>query len=63
MSHQEKTIQSYVVGFVSCILLTLMAFALVEKRLLTETNLYIGLAILAIAQLFVQSVCFLRLKY
>src|SRR5690348_8993633 len=71
MSHHEakieqvsgqKTIQSYVIGFVLCVILTLMAFALVEMRLLTDANLYIALAMLAMAQLFVQSICFLRLN-
>ncbi len=71
MSHHEitvahesgkKTIQSYVVGFVLSIMLTLIAFALVEKRLLSNAFLYASLAALAITQLFAQSICFLRLN-
>lgn len=71
MSHHEeiveygsgkKTLTSYVLGFVLCILLTLVAFALVQMRLLSDVNLYISLTALAIIQLFVQSVCFLRLN-
>lgn len=58
----KKTLSAYVSGLLLCILLTLAAFALVEKRLFTDTYLYISLATLAIVQLFVQVVCFLRLN-
>lgn len=72
MSHQhetqveyggkQKTFAAYIFGYILCILLTLAAFALVEVRVLTDTYLYFSLAALAIAQLFVQSICFLRLN-
>ena len=58
----QKTLQSYVVGFVLCMILTIMAFCLVGMKLLTGASLYIALAALAIVQLFVQSICFLRLN-
>lgn len=58
----QKTLSSYVVGIILCIVLTLIAFGLVEKRLLTDTMLYITLSALAIVQLLVQSICFLRLN-
>lgn len=58
----QKTLKAYLLGLASCIVLTLIAFGIVEKRLLSDVNLYIALSVLAITQLFVQSVCFLRLN-
>lgn len=58
----EKTLKSYVLGLILCIILTFIAFAFVQKQLLSATGLYITLSILAIVQLFVQSVCFLSLN-
>ncbi len=58
----KKTIGSYVTGLILSLLLTLAAFGLIEKRILSDTHLYIALAVLAITQLFVQSMCFLRLN-
>jgi cytochrome o ubiquinol oxidase operon protein cyoD len=60
--HDEKTFGSYVLGLVLCITLTLAAFGIVEYRLLDDTHMYLSLGALAIAQLFVQSICFLRLN-
>lgn len=57
-----KTLTAYVTGLVLCILLTLVAFAAVEYRFVDGAALYIGLSVLAIAQLIVQVVCFLRLN-
>lgn len=57
-----KTLQSYVLGFSLSLILTLMAFALVQLRLVSTTGLYVSLGILALAQLMVQSLCFLRLN-
>lgn len=72
MSHQheismehgagKKTLASYVVGFLLCVLLTFIAFGLVKTHVLADSSLYIALAVLAIVQLFVQTVCFLRLN-
>ena len=58
----QKTIQAYVLGFVLCLILTILAFSLVGMKLLAGVSLYVALAALAIIQLFVQSVCFLRLN-
>lgn len=58
----QKTLSSYVLGLILSLLLTLMAFGLIEHRILNNTHLFIALAVLAIAQLFVQSICFLRLN-
>lgn len=58
----QKTFQSYVAGFFFSLFLTLIAFGLVLEKVLTAQYLYISLAILAIAQLMVQSYCFLRLN-
>lgn len=57
-----KTLQSYVVGFILCLVLTFLSFGLIGTHLLTDTNLYIALATLAIVQLLVQSICFLGLN-
>ncbi|RDI43398.1 cytochrome o ubiquinol oxidase subunit IV [Aquicella lusitana] len=72
MSHQhekmmgqasgQKTLSGYITGLALSIILTLLAFGIVEKRLLSDANLYIALTVLAVAQLFVQSICFLRLN-
>lgn len=61
-SSERKTLKAYVIGFVLCIALTMVAFTLVGKHLLSTDDLYISLAGLAVVQLFVQSICFLRLN-
>lgn len=58
----QKTLTSYVTGLILSLILTLIAFGLIEKRILSNNYLYISLAALAITQLFVQSICFLRLN-
>ena len=57
-----KTLGAYITGLVLCIILTLAAFGIIEKRVFSDTNLYIAVSVLAIVQLFVQSICFLRLN-
>lgn len=57
-----KTFGAYLTGLIFCIILTVAAFGLVEKRLLTDTYLYIAISALAVVQLIVQSICFLRLN-
>ncbi|OGT52196.1 MAG: cytochrome o ubiquinol oxidase subunit IV [Gammaproteobacteria bacterium RIFCSPHIGHO2_12_FULL_42_13] len=59
----QKTLRSYLIGFILSITLTLMSFSLIEVRFITSTYLYISLAALAITQLLVQSICFLGLNY
>lgn len=58
----QKTLPAYVFGLVFCIILTLIAFWLVEKKPFSDEQLYISLAALAIIQLLVQALCFLRLN-
>lgn len=57
-----KTLKSYVIGFVLSLLLTLMAFGFVGEHLFTERMLYVLLVALALLQLFVQVVFFLRMN-
>jgi len=61
----HKTLTSYLVGFILCVILTLIPFGLVAFRnlhTLTVPQLYFSLAAFAIIQLYVQVVCFLRLN-
>ncbi len=58
----KKTLASYIVGFLLCLILTFIAFGLVKMHVLADVYLYISLAALAIIQLFVQTICFLRLN-
>jgi cytochrome o ubiquinol oxidase operon protein cyoD len=58
----KKTLKSYLVGFVLCLILTLASFAVAGKPLLNTVQSYIVLGVLAVAQLFVQVICFLRLN-
>ena len=58
----KKSLQSYIVGFGLSLALTLFSFYCVEKRLFTDLHLYVVLTILAITQLLVQSICFIRLN-
>jgi cytochrome o ubiquinol oxidase operon protein cyoD len=61
-THNQKTIQSYTVGFIVSLLLTLTAFGLVEFHFISTTYLYVSLGLLALTQLVVQAVCFIRLN-
>jgi len=57
-----KTLRAYVTGLVLCVILTLAAFGIIDKRMFSESTLYIAVSVLAVIQLFVQSICFLRLN-
>lgn len=59
----QKTLSSYLMGFGLSIFLTLAAFGIVASKQLTHTQVYITLLVLALIQLLVQSVCFLRLNF
>lgn len=59
----KKTLSGYVIGIVLAFILTVLAFAVVDKQLLTGSLFYVVLAGLAIVQFFVQSICFLGLNY
>lgn len=58
----QKTLKSYIIGYTLSLLLTLIPFALVGKRLLSDKYLYISITVLALIQLYVQVVFFLRLN-
>ena|SRR3990167_4276882 len=59
---KAKTMKSYLTGLFLSLILTGISFILVGKHLLSTTDLYITLTALAIAQLFAQVICFLRLN-
>lgn len=59
---KAKTLKSYLTGLFLSLMLTAISFGLVAKHLLSTTNLYIVLTALAVAQLFAQVICFLRLN-
>jgi len=58
----RKTLAAYFIGFVLCLVLTIIPFVLVGKHLLPDETLYIVISILAIVQLLVQVIFFLRLN-
>jgi cytochrome o ubiquinol oxidase operon protein cyoD len=57
-----KTLTAYITGLALSLILTVLAFVLVGKHLLSDTSLYIAVAVLALIQFCVQSLCFLRLN-
>lgn len=57
-----KTFKSYVIGFVLSLLLTLVSFYIAAKHTLPAQDLIGTLMILAVMQLVVQAVFFLRLN-
>jgi cytochrome o ubiquinol oxidase operon protein cyoD len=57
-----KTLKSYLIGFGCAIILTLIAFYISAAHILSGNLLYLVLIILAVIQLFVQSMFFLRLN-
>ena len=52
----------YLTGFVVSVILTLVSFNLVMHPHFSSLDLYTSIAVFALALLFVQSVCFLRLN-
>ena len=58
----KKTLHACVMGFVLSILLTLMAFSIVWEHHWSAEAMYISLAMLAVTQLLVQVVFFLRMN-
>jgi cytochrome o ubiquinol oxidase operon protein cyoD len=58
----QKTLGAYVTGLVLCLVLTFFAFALVYSHQMSTVMLDTTLAGLAIIQLLVQCICFLRLN-
>lgn len=58
----KKTLSVYFSGFVLCVILTLIPFFSVMYHVATKPVLLIILLVSAIAQFFVQVLCFLRLN-
>lgn len=58
----RKSLTTYLIGFVLCLVLTFIAFAIVGKDSLSKEFLYLTVSVLAILQLIVQVICFLRLN-
>lgn len=57
-----KTVKTYVLGFILCLLLTICSFGIVYTGAVSHRMIYIILTLSALAQLFIQAVCFLGLK-
>ncbi len=57
-----KTLTGYVIGLIGSLLLTLAAFAVESMKMVSNTNIYLILSILAVLQLILQAICFLRLN-
>ena len=60
--YRAKTLKSYLIGWVGSLLLTLSAFALMYANGWDDATIYIVISVLAILQLILQSICFLRLN-
>ena len=61
MSTNNRTLISYITGFVLSLALTLTAYLLVSQHVLASGPLVTAIAVLAIVQLLVQLVLFLHL--
>jgi len=59
---EKKTFRAYAAGFFLSLMLTIMSFSLVMTKVVSSSYVIIGLAVLAVLQLLVQSYCFLRLN-
>ncbi len=59
---KPKTLKSYLTGLFLSLVFTFIAFTLIGKHLLGVEASYITLTALAVAQLFAQVICFLRLN-
>ncbi len=56
----QHKLKMYLVGFVLSIILTLIAFVIVEKQLLSEYFRYLSVGLLAFIQAFIQVFYFVR---
>lgn len=59
---RPKTLKSYLIGLLLCVILTLAAFYIAAYRPFSVNYLYIVLTGLALTQFVVQVTCFLRLN-
>jgi cytochrome o ubiquinol oxidase subunit IV len=57
----KKTLKMYIVGVALCILLTLLPFGVVMKGSMSRHATFALIILAALAQFFVQVICFLRL--
>ena len=60
--YRTKTLKVYLIGLFGSLLLTIAAFGAVYEKLWNDSTLYILVSALAVVQLIVQSICFLRLN-
>jgi cytochrome o ubiquinol oxidase subunit IV len=58
----KKTLKAYVIGFILCVILTVIPFFIVANHSFSAKALYLALAVFAVLQLFVQVTFFLRLN-
>lgn len=58
----QKSVKTYVLGFLLCLVLTLFSFAIVYTGHFSHATIYTLLTLSALGQLLVQSVSFLGLK-
>ena len=59
---QQGSVKSYLTGFVLSLLFTIAPYLLVTRDILDGSALLLALAVFAIAQVFVQLLCFLHLR-
>lgn len=59
----KKSLGIYSLGVALCVVLTLIPFAAVDLKLFSHATTLLVIFIAAIAQFFVQVVCFLRLSF
>ncbi|MAZ40439.1 MAG: cytochrome o ubiquinol oxidase subunit IV [Legionellales bacterium] len=62
LNQGTQKIRSYITGFVLSLILTFTAFILVEKQLLSSMSLFYAIGIIAILELIVMAVCFLKVN-
>ncbi len=58
----RKSFTSYMLGFFASLLLTVIAFYAVANRIVDDAHLYILISVLAVIQLYVQVLFFLRVN-
>ena len=61
-SWAQKNIKTYLLGLLLCLILTSLSFGIVHTSTLDKEMIYVLLTLFALAQLLIQSVCFLGLK-
>lgn len=59
---KAKTLKAYLIGLGLSLIFTCIAFAIVGEHRIDAPMLYILVTVLALAQLFTQVICFLRLN-